>query len=239
MNITLQRLKTAVCEANLELVRLGLVLFTWGNVSGIDRERGLVVIKPSGVPYETMKPRHMVVVHLSDGTMVGGDLKPSSDTPTHLALYRAFTDIGGIAHTHSPVATAWAQACRDLPCFGTTHADHFNGAVPCTASLLDDEIAGEYELATGDAIVHRFRRASIEPVSMPAVLVANHGPFTWGHDAADAAVNARVLEECACMARDTLAIHPSQPPIKQALLDKHFLRKHGPAAYYGQSEPLV
>jgi len=234
MTSELAGLKEAVCEANVELVRLGLVLFTWGNVSGIDRARGLVVIKPSGVSYETMKPEHFVAVRLRDGSVAEGDLKPSSDTPTHLALYRAFESIGGIAHTHSPYATAWAQVCRDLPCFGTTHADHFHGAVPCTAVLSDDEIAGDYERATGEAIVRRFREAAIDPLRIPAVLVANHGPFTWGRDAAAAAVNARVLEECARMALDTLALNPDQPPIKQTLLDKHFLRKHGPGAYYGQ-----
>ncbi|MCX7012149.1 MAG: L-ribulose-5-phosphate 4-epimerase AraD [Candidatus Sumerlaeota bacterium] len=227
-------LKEAVCWANLELVRLGLVLFTWGNASQVNRAAGVMAIKPSGIPYDSMKPEDMAIVRLSDGQAVEGNLKPSSDTPTHLALYRAFESVGGVVHTHSPAATAWAQACRDLPCFGTTHADHFHGAVPCTACLTAQEIQGDYECATGEAIVRRFREAAIDPLHAPAALVANHGPFAWGKNAAEAAVNARVLEECARMALDTLALSPNQPPIAPVLLGKHFLRKHGPGAYYGQ-----
>ncbi|OPZ06466.1 MAG: L-ribulose-5-phosphate 4-epimerase SgbE [candidate division BRC1 bacterium ADurb.BinA364] len=212
-------LKTAVCEANLDLVRQGLVIFTWGNASGIDRGEGLVAIKPSGVDYRSMAPEHMAVVRLADGQRIEGEWNPSSDTPTHLALYRAFEGIGGIAHTHSPAATAWAQAC---------------GAVPCAERMTAEEIFGEYEAATGEAIVRRFRAGGIDPRQVPAVLVASHGPFAWGETAAHSVVNAKVLEECCRMALDTLALCPEQKPIAQALLDKHFLRKHGPGAYYGQ-----
>jgi len=236
MNAALEKLKAAVCAANLELVRNGLVILTWGNVSGIDREAGLVVIKPSGVSYDEMTPRQMVVVRMSDGEVMDREgLKPSSDTPTHLALYRAFPKIGGVAHTHSPAATAFAQAMRELPCLGTTHADHFYGAVPVTDPLTDAEIRDGYEANTGEAIVRRLRRDGRDPMAMPAVLVSGHGPFTWGRDAAHAAENSRVLEECARMARDTLLLHPGQAPLSQTLLDKHFLRKHGAGAYYGQS----
>jgi len=230
------RLKDSVCEANLELVRLGLVLLTWGNVSGIDRQTGLVAIKPSGVSYEALKPERLVLVRLSDGQVAEGSLKPSSDTPTHLALYRAFGGVGGIAHTHSTHATAWAQACMDLPCLGTTHADHFHGPVPCTACLTREEIEGDYERETGEAVVRRFALGGIDPLQVPAVLVANHGPFAWGKDAAESVVNAKVLEECARMALAIQALAPDLPLIEPALLDKHFLRKHGPGAYYGQKE---
>ena len=224
-------LKTAVHEANLALVHHGLVVLTWGNVSQIDREQGVVAIKPSGVAYDDMKPEQMVVVDM-DGNVVAGDFKPSSDTPTHLELYRHFDTIGGIAHTHARYATQWAQACRDLPCWGTTHADHFYGPIPCTEVMTREEIADDYELNTGKVIVRRFR--DIDPAAMPGVLVANHGPFAWGKDANDSVVNAVVLEEVAAMALGTQALSPGRPPISQTLLDKHFLRKHGKNAYYGQ-----
>jgi L-ribulose-5-phosphate 4-epimerase len=227
----LEDLKQKVCEANLSLVRHGLVVMTWGNVSGIDREAGLVVIKPSGVPYDTMAPAHMVVVDL-DGTVVEGDLKPSSDTPTHLALYKAFTDIGGITHTHSAYATMYAQARCEIPCFGTTHADHFYGPVPCTRPLTEAEVTDCYEANTGTVIIERFD--GIQPLEMPAVLVANHAPFTWGRGAIDSVKNSVALEEVARMAFGTYLINPGAEPVAQYLLDKHYLRKHGPGAYYGQ-----
>lgn len=224
-------LKEQVCEANLELVDYDLVVFTWGNVSQIDRERGLVAIKPSGVSYDTLCPDDIVVLDLQ-GNIVEGDLRPSSDTPTHLELYREFKNIGGITHTHSRFATMWAQACKDIPCFGTTHADHFYGAIPVTQVMSDAEIQDNYELNTGKVIVKRFE--GMDPMHMPAVLVANHGPFTWGKDAHDSVKNAVVLEECAQMAMGTLTVSPDQSAIKQTLLDKHYLRKHGVNAYYGQ-----
>ena len=224
-------LKQTVHEANLALVHHGLVVLTWGNVSQIDRDQGVVAIKPSGVAYDDMKPEHMVVVDM-EGKVVEGDLKPSSDTPTHLELYRHFETIGGITHTHARHATLWAQACRDIPCWGTTHADHFYGAIPCTEVMTSEEIEGDYELNTGKVILRRFR--DIDPNAMPGVLVANHGPFTWGKNAHDSVVNAVVLEEVAAMALGTQALSPGRPPISQSLLDKHFLRKHGKNAYYGQ-----
>lgn len=226
------KLKQHVCEANMTLQRHGLVVFTWGNVSGIDRANGVVAIKPSGVRYEDLTPESIVVLDL-EGKVVQGQLNPSSDTPTHLELYRRFQGLGGICHTHSTYATMWAQAQRDIPCLGTTHADHFYGPVPVTAPMTAAEIERDYEANTGKVIVRRFE--GLDPLRMPAVLVANHGPFTWG-DSADAAVrNAVVLEEVANMARGTLTIHPDQPAISQALLDKHYLRKHGKNAYYGQA----
>lgn len=228
----LEALKTSVCEANLALVSEGLVIQTFGNVSGIDRERGLVAIKPSGLGYDVMKPEHMVVVSLETGETVEGDLRPSSDTPTHLVLYRAFKDIGGITHTHSLHATAWAQACRSIPPFGTTHADYWHGEIPCTRAMTKAEITSDYEANTGQVIVERF--AGINPTQNPAVLVASHGPFTWGHDAADAVHNAAILEYVARLASESLRINPQLPPMQSTLLDKHFLRKHGPQAYYGQ-----
>lgn len=231
MAVNTAKLKEQVCAANLELVAHRLVVFTWGNVSQIDRASGLVAIKPSGVSYEALKPDDIVVLDL-EGNIVEGKLRPSSDTPTHLELYRRFEGIGGITHTHSRYATMWAQGCRDLPCFGTTHADHFYGDVPATAVMSDDEIRGDYELNTGKVIVRRFE--GIDPMQMPAVLVANHGPFTWGKDAHESVKNAVVLEECAQMAVGTLTITPGQAAIKQTLLDKHYLRKHGEGAYYGQ-----
>ena len=228
----LEELKKKVCEANLELVRHGLVIFTWGNVSGIDRESGLVVIKPSGVSYEGMTPEDMVVVSL-DGEVVEGSLRPSSDTPTHLVLYKAFKEIGGVVHTHSTYATAWAQAGLDIPNIGTTHADYFNDAVPCTADMTEAEVKGEYELETGNVIVRRFE--GLNPVHTPGVLVKNHGPFTWGCDAAEAVHNAVVLEQVAKMASISFSINPSLT-MNPLLVEKHFSRKHGPNAYYGQTK---
>jgi len=228
----LEGLKEEVCKANLRLVSEGLVIQTWGNVSGIDRERGLVVIKPSGVAYDGMRAEQMVVVSLETGETVEGGLKPSSDTPTHLALYRAFQGIGGVVHTHSIFATAWAQAGRELPALGTTHADYFYGAIPLTRQLTKAEIAQDYEANTGKVIVERF--VSLDPAQMPAVLVVNHGPFTWGKSPDDAVSNAVYLEHVARMASETLRVNPSAPGLPKALLDKHFLRKHGPGKYYGQ-----
>lgn len=230
----LEQLKRDVCQANLALVKEGLVVHTWGNASGIDRGRGLVVIKPSGVSYAGMKPASMVVVSLETGHVVHGGLKPSSDTTTHLALYRAFKEIGGIAHTHSLYATAWAQACRAIPCYGTTHADYWRGAVPCTRLLTGEEIDADYEVNTGKVIVETFKK--LDPLRHPAVLVASHGPFAWGSDAADAVHNAVVVEFVARLASETLRVNPKLPPAPTVLRDKHFLRKHGPKAYYGQTE---
>ena len=227
----LEELKDKVCRANLDLVRHGLVLFTWGNVSAIDRESGLVVIKPSGVSYDDMKPEDMVVVDL-DGKVVEGRLNPSSDTPTHVVLYKAFPQAGGVVHTHSTYATSWAQAGLDIPNIGTTHADYFHDAVPCTPDMTESEVKGEYELETGNVIVRRFE--GLNPVHTPGVLVKNHGPFTWGKDAAQAVYHAVVLEEVAKMAILTLTIDPNAHPAPQHVLDKHFMRKHGPNAYYGQ-----
>ncbi len=230
----LESLKKEVLEANLELPRLGLVDFTWGNVSGKDAETGAIVIKPSGVPYETMKVEDMVVVD-AEGRVVEGALRPSSDLPTHVELYRHFPSIGGIVHTHSSWATVWAQACRGIPALGTTHADYFYGEVPCTRILTEKQTAGQYEAETGLAIVERFREGGIDPKNMPVVLVANHGPFSWGKNAHDAVHNAAVLELVARMAMLSLQIDTNLPPMPQHLLDKHFFRKHGPGAYYGQN----
>lgn len=227
----LQHLREEVLEANLELVRRGLVLYTFGNVSGISREQGLVVIKPSGVPYERMKPAHLVVVDLK-GNVVEGKLRASSDLPTHLVLYNSFREIGGVAHTHSEYATAWAQARRSIPCFGTAHADYFHGPVPVTPVLSDQEIAGDYEKETGEAIVRALQETDC--TASPGVLVANHGPFTWGVDASAAAHHAVILESIAKMAYLTIGIHSGVAPIGATLHDKHYLRKHGSKAYYGQ-----
>jgi len=227
----LDKLKEQVLKANLALPEYGLVTFTWGNVSGIDREKGLVVIKPSGVPYSSLKKEHLVVVDL-DGNKVEGDLKPSSDTPTHLVLYRAFKDIGGIVHTHSPWATSFAQAGRGIPAFGTTHADYFYGEIPCTRKMTPEEINGDYEAETGNVIVETFRDKN--PVYIPGVLVNMHGPFAWGKDADEAVHNAVVLEEVSKMAFNTLMLNPGIGPMDQELLNRHFLRKHGANAYYGQ-----
>ena len=230
----LEQLKQEVWAANMQLPELGLVLFTWGNVSGIDREKGLVVIKPSGVSYSEMKPEDMVVVDLATGHSVEGSLRPSSDTPTHLELYRNFPAIGGVVHTHSRWATVWAQAKRDIPAFGTTHADYFYGDVPCTRLLTPAEIEGDYELETGRVIVETFRGQ--DPMERPAVLVASHGPFTWGKDAAEAVYHAAVLEEAAALAYLTDNMKNADTGrMQQELLDKHFLRKHGKNAYYGQN----
>jgi len=229
----LDQLKNLVLHANLDLVKEGLVIQTWGNVSGIDRAKGLVVIKPSGVPYAEMKAEHMVVVALDSGKVVEGKLKPSSDTSTHLILYRAFKDIGGIVHTHSLYATAWAQTRQPVPALGTTHADYFHGPVPCTRLLTDAEIGGDYEASTGDVIVETF--AGKDPLACPAVLVANHGPFAWGKSVAEAVHNAVVFEHVVRLAGETLRISGSAKPMQEVLLNKHFFRKHGPGATYGQT----
>jgi L-ribulose-5-phosphate 4-epimerase len=229
----LDKLKQQVCAANLKLVAEGLVVQTWGNASGIDRLRGLVVIKPSGVSYEGMKPNHMVVVSLETGKVIGGNLKPSSDTATHLELYRAFKHIGGVVHTHSLYATAWAQARQMIPAYGTTQADYWYGAVPCTRPLTAAEIKRDYEKNTGRVIIETF--GNLNPLEHPAVLVASHGPFTWGKDVSDAVHNAGVLEFVARLASETLRLNPKTKPMPSALLEKHFLRKHGPHAYYGQN----
>jgi L-ribulose-5-phosphate 4-epimerase len=228
----LNELKNDVLEANLDLVRQGLVIFTWGNVSGIDRTRGLVVIKPSGVSYDRMKAADMVVVDL-EGNVVEGHLKPSSDTPTHLVLYKAFPRIGGVVHTHSPWATSWAQTGKSIPALGTTHADFFYGPIPCTRKLTEEEVLKAYELETGHVIVDTF--STLDPDAVPGVLVNNHAPFSWGKDPREAVHHAKVLEEVAMMAYHTLQINPSSG-IDQYLLDKHFFRKHGKNAYYGQKK---
>ncbi len=228
----LEQLKRQVCDANLALVREGLVIQTWGNASGLDRDKGLVVIKPSGVSYDEMKPAHMVVVALDSGKVVEGKLKPSSDTATHLVLYRAFGGIGGVVHTHSLYATAWAQTCLSVPALGTTHADYFHGPLPCTRRLTPREIKSDYEENTGHVIVETF--AKRDPLSSPAVLVANHGPFAWGKTMGDAVHNAVVCEHVVRLASETLRIAPSAKPMQSVLLDKHFFRKHGSGAYYGQ-----
>lgn len=229
----LEELKQKVYEANMELPKHGLVTYTWGNVSEIDREQGLFVIKPSGVDYETMKPEDMVVMDL-EGNRVEGKYKPSSDTATHLELYKAFPEIGGVVHTHSSWATSWAQAARDIPCYGTTHADYMYGVIPCARELTEAEIGEAYEKNTGKVIIETFREREIEPMYVPAVLCKNHGPFTWGKDAAEAVHNSVVLEEVAKMAARTEQICPGVQPAPQCIQDKHFLRKHGANAYYGQ-----
>ena len=231
----LEKLKQTVLEANLLLPKYGLVTFTWGNVSGVDRERGLVVIKPSGVEYEGMTADDMVVVSLNTGERVEGKWKPSSDTKTHLELYRAFPGIGGIVHTHSPHAVAWAQAGEDIPCFGTTHADYFYGPIPCARHLTPAELEEDYERNTGAAIVETFRERCMEPFAVPGVICASHGPFTWGKDPAQAVYHAVVLEEVAKMALLTRQVRPSAVPAPQRVQDKHYFRKHGPGAYYGQT----
>ncbi len=230
----LEQLKQQVFAANMQLPAHQLVTFTWGNVSAIDRAAGLVVIKPSGVSYEVMKASDMVVVDL-DGAVVEGEYKPSSDTATHLALYMAFPELGGIVHTHSRNATIWAQACTDIPAFGTTHADYFYGSIPCTRAMSNQEILEHYEHNTGLVIIETLEERGIKAQEMPGCLVGSHGPFTWGKDANDAVHNAVVLEEVALMALGTLQINPRQPDMNQVLLDKHYLRKHGANAYYGQN----
>lgn len=229
----LEQLKDEVCRANAELPKYGLVTFTWGNVSGFDRASGLMVIKPSGVPYEKLRPEHMVVVD-ADGRVVEGDLRPSSDTPTHLVLYRAFPNVGGIVHTHSPWATIWSQAGRGIPAYGTTQADYFHGEIPCTRPMTDEEIKGDYEAETGNVIVETF--GGIDPDGVPGVLVNSHAPFAWGKNATDALHNAVVLEEVAKMAYHTRQLNANVSPMNPVLLDKHYLRKHGATAYYGQPE---
>lgn len=228
------QLRESVCRVNKEIGRNGLAKLTWGNASAVDRQAGVMAIKPSGVDYADLKPADIVIVALALGIVIDGKMKPSSDTPTHLHLYRQFDTIGGIVHTHSHFATVWAQAERDLPCFGTTHADHFHGAVPCTRRMKHGEIEKDYELNTGRVIVERFKRGKIDPEKVPAVLVADHAPFVWGHDIDHALENAIVLEEVAHMALNTRELSPRQSPIARELLDKHFLRKHGAGAYYGQ-----
>ena len=231
----LEELKKQVCQANLLLPKYGLVTFTWGNVSGIDRGQGLMVIKPSGVEYEDIKPEDMVVVSLESGERVEGRYKPSSDTNTHLALYKAFPALGGIVHTHSRWATSFAQAGRDVPALGTTQGDYFYGDIPCTRRMTPEEIGGRYELETGNVIVETFRTRRIDPDQVPAALVCSHGPFAWGTDPLNAVHNAVVLEEVAFMAFHAMALNPDLPPMQRELLDKHYLRKHGPGAYYGQN----
>jgi L-ribulose-5-phosphate 4-epimerase len=229
---TLQRLRQDVCAANIDLVKKGLVTQTWGNASGIDRSQNVVAIKPSGVPYEKLKPSDMVLVSLASGEVVEGKWRPSSDTQTHLELYRAFKAVGGIVHTHSSAATAWAQTCRDLPALGTTHADYFHGAVPCTRLMKKHEIQSDYELNTGRVIVKAF--AGRDPMECPAVLVASHGPFTWGTTVEEAVHHAEVLEHLVKLAAETLRICPSTKPMQRVLLNRHFFRKHGALACYGQ-----
>ena len=232
----LEELKQRVYEANRDLPRRGLVTDTWGNVSGIDRKQGLVVIKPSGVAYASMRPEDMVVIALETGERVEGALAPSSDTPTHLELYRAFPALGGIVHTHSTYAVAWAQVRQDIPCYGTTHADYFYGTVPCTRELAQEEIDAGYEAYTGRIIVETFQERQIDPTNVPAVLCANHGPFAWGENPAQAVCHAAVLEAVAQMALLTRLLDRDVQPAPQRLQDKHYLRKHGPDAYYGQQE---
>lgn len=232
--MSLVELREQVAEANRGLAAAGLVTLSFGNASGVDRERGVLVIKPSGVACDRLRPEDAVVVSLDDGSVVEGSMRPSSDTPTHLVLYRRFGSIGGVVHTHSPFASAWAQAGQAIPCLGTTHADHFAGPVPVTRPLTGDEIAGDYERKTGEVIVETLEDLGIDALHMPAVLVASHGPFAWGADAAEAVTNAVALEAVAAMALRTLAIAPEAGPIGDALLARHFGRKHGPNAYYGQ-----
>jgi L-ribulose-5-phosphate 4-epimerase len=230
----LEELKKQVYEANMELPKYGLVTFTWGNVSGIDREKGLFVIKPSGVEYDRLTPEDMVVMDL-EGNRVEGSYRPSSDTATHLELYKAFPEIGGIVHTHSSYATSWAQSGRSIPCYGTTHADYIYGEVPCLRCLTEEEISEAYEENTGHLIVNEFQRMNKDPMAVPAVLCKNHGPFAWGRDAREAVHNAVVLEEVAKMAYRTETINPQVKPAPQELQDKHYYRKHGANAYYGQN----
>lgn len=230
----LSALREEVCWANGELVEAGLVTMSFGNASGVDRQTGVMVIKPSGVPYRQLKPDNMVVVALDDEEVVEGTLKPSSDTPTHAELYRRFDSIGGVVHTHSPFASAWAQAGRSIPCFGTTHADHFNGPVPITRALTPEEIAGAYERETGEVIVETFAALGFDPMQVPAALVASHGPFAWGYDVTEAVTSSVALEVVAELAHRTVALAADATQIGAPLLTRHFSRKHGPDAYYGQ-----
>lgn len=231
----LEELKRQVYEANMELPRRGLITYTWGNVSGIDRRTGYFVIKPSGVDYDVLTPEDMVVMDL-EGNRIEGKYKPSSDTPTHIEIYKRYADIGGVVHTHSPEAVAWAQAGRDIPLYGTTHADYFYGSIPCSRSLTPEEIDEAYEVNTGKVIIETFDGRKMNPMYTPGVLCKNHGPFTWGRDAAEAVHNAVVLEEIARMARFTESINPRVTPAPDAIRDKHFYRKHGANAYYGQDK---
>jgi L-ribulose-5-phosphate 4-epimerase len=233
--LSLPELREQVWRANQALVRSGLVTLSFGNASGVDREAGLLLIKPSGVPYDQLRPEQLVAVSLKDGRVLEGDLRPSSDTPTHLLLYQRYPEIGGVVHTHSTAATAWAQAGRSIPPLGTTHADHFHGAVPVTRQLLESEVSGEYERETGSVIIETLERLGLSATEMPGVLVASHGPFTWGRDAQGAADNAVALELVAAMATRTFALNPEVEPIAGYLAERHFRRKHGPDAYYGQS----
>ena len=230
----LSGLRQEVLHANQALVHAGLVTLSFGNASGVDRGAGVMVIKPSGVPYDQLRPEDMVVVSLADGSVVEGDLRPSSDTPTHLILYRRFLQIGGVVHTHSTAASAWAQAGRAIPPLGTTHADHFHGPVPVTRPLTAAEVEGDYERETGEVVADTLERLDLDPLEMPAVLVAGHGPFTWGRDAEDAVANAVALEAVANMARQTFELNPNAEGIPPYLAEKHYMRKHGPNAYYGQ-----
>ena len=227
-------LRERVLEANRALVDAGLVTLTFGNASAADRSAGVIAIKPSGVPYDELGPESMVVVDLASGEVLDGAFRPSSDTPTHLVLYQRFPAVGGVAHTHSPSATAWAQAGRDIPCFGTTHADHFHGSVPVTRDLTAEEISGDYETRTGEVIVETIEGLELNPLAIPAVLVRSHGPFAWGTDVANAVANATALEAVASIALSSVALVPELPPIARELLERHFSRKHGPGAYYGQ-----
>lgn len=229
----LKELREEVYRANMELPERGLVVYTWGNVSGIDRQKGLIVIKPSGVEYDDLTPDNLVIVDM-DNKIVEGNLNPSSDTKTHVELYKSFPEIGGIVHTHSPHAVAWAQAGKDIPCYGTTHADYFYGSVPCTRNLTAQEVDEDYELNTGKVIAETFRERKLDPVAVPCVICRNHGPFTWGKNAAKAVYHAVVLEEVAKMAMYTVTIDAHAPEAPQYVKDKHYLRKHGPNAYYGQ-----
>ena len=231
----LEKLKEEVYLANMELPKRGLVTYTWGNVSGIDREKGLFVIKPSGVEYDELKPSDMVVMDLK-GNKIEGDMNPSSDTKTHVVLYNAFPKVGGIVHTHSPYAVAWAQAGEDLPCYGTTHADYFYGSIPCARHLTQEELDEDYERNTGVTIVETFKERGLDPKAVPAVLCFSHGPFTWGKDPAQAVYHSVVLEECAKMGIFTRMVNPNAAPAPQRMQDKHYMRKHGPNAYYGQKK---
>jgi L-ribulose-5-phosphate 4-epimerase len=233
--LMLPELREQVWRANQALVRSGLVTLSFGNASGVDRAAGVLLIKPSGVPYDQLRPEQLVAVSLVDGLVVEGELRPSSDTPTHLLLYQRYPEIGGVVHTHSTAATAWAQSGRSIPPLGTTHADHFHGAVPVTRQLIESEVSGEYERETGAVIIETLERLGLSEAEMPAALVASHGPFTWGRDAQDAADNATALEVVAAMASQTFALNPEVQPIAGYLAERHFRRKHGPGAYYGQA----